>query len=154
MDDIARAQGMSKKTLYQHVANKEELIHLIIQKHIEEEKAFCLAIQKDSKDSISEMFAMAKHVLEMLSTMSSTTVYDLQKYYTNSWNLIEEFESDFIYKVIKNNLERGVAEKLYRSDIDTDIIAKLYVGKSATVTDESTFPRDQYKKDELFKAYF
>ena len=78
----------------------------------------------------------------------------MQKYYSNSWNLVEEYQSGFIYEVIKNNLERGVDEKLYRSDVDSDIIAKLYVGKSAMVTDESTFPKDLYKKDELFKVYF
>lgn len=154
MDDIARGLGMSKKTLYQHVANKEELIHLIINAHIEEDRTFCLSIQKNSKDAISEMFAMAKHYMETLRKMSTTTIYDLKKYYSNSWAVVEKYESEFFYDIIKTNLEKGVAEKLYRADIDTDIIAKLYVGKSAMVSDEDTFPPNQYRKDELFKAYF
>ncbi len=154
MDDIARELGMSKKTLYQYVKNKEELIHLMIQAHIELEKEITTDILKSSKDAISEMFGMAKHVLETLSKLPSTTIYDLQKYYPKSWQLVEAFHKHFIYKSIKKNLERGVKEKLYRTEIDCDIIAKLYVGKSTIVADESVFPSKEYNKEELFKAYF
>lgn len=154
MDDISRELGMSKKTLYQYVKNKEELIHLMIQAHIELEKEIMTDILKVSKDAISEMFGVAKHVLETLSKLPSTTLYDLQKYYPKSWQLVEAFHKQFIYKSIKNNLERGVKEKLYRSEIDCDIIAKLYVGKSTIVADESVFPSNEYNKEVLFKTYF
>jgi len=39
MDDIARKLGMSKKTLYQYVENKTDLVSKIMLAHIETEKA-------------------------------------------------------------------------------------------------------------------
>ncbi len=154
MDDISRELRMSKKTLYQYVKNKEELIHLIIEAHIELDKEINTDIHKSSKDAISEMFGIAKHVLETLSKLPSTTIYDLQKYYPKSWQLVEAFHEQFIFKSIKKNLERGVKEKLYRPEIDCDVIAKLYVGKSTIVADESIFPSKEYNKEDLFKTYF
>ena len=41
MDDVARELGISKKTLYQFVDNKDDLVHKMLERHIAEEKTMC-----------------------------------------------------------------------------------------------------------------
>ena len=55
MDDIARELGISKKTLYQFVDNKADLIQKVVCKFIDSEQETIDAIQKDSIDAIEEM---------------------------------------------------------------------------------------------------
>ena len=38
MDDISHQLGMSKKTLYQYFADKDEIVTLVIQAHLTQEK--------------------------------------------------------------------------------------------------------------------
>ncbi len=153
MDDIARHLGISKKTLYQCVDNKADLIHKVMEQHIETELETMAQIRSASKDSIDEMLGISKHVTQMLREMSPTTVYDMRKYYRKTWDMVEGFQQKHIYDFIKTNLEKGVKEGLYRKDFDPDIIAKFYVAKTLFVVDEEMFPLRNYNKEKLFNAF-
>ena len=153
MDDIARQMGISKKTLYQFVSNKAELVEKICHRHIEEEKEAIDLITKNSGNAIEEMLNIAQYITALLREMSPKALYDLQKYYRKSWALMESLHKEHVYQVIFNNLKRGIAEGLYRETLNADIIAKLYVGKSLLVVDEDMFPLNDYKKDTLFTEF-
>jgi len=44
-------------------------------------------------------------------------------------------------------------EDIYREDLNPDIIAKLYVGKTMFIVDEEVFPLKNYNKENLFREY-
>jgi hypothetical protein len=46
MDDIANSLGMSKKTLYQYYADKDELVDAVVEQHINEIQCDCLGCNK------------------------------------------------------------------------------------------------------------
>lgn len=153
MDDISRKLGISKKTLYQFVDNKGDLINQIFEIQTNIEKEAVTKITAESKDAIDEILGIAKFVTQQLREFSPTVMYDLQKYYRESWMKIEEYHSDYVYSVIKANLERGIEEALYRDNMNPDIVAKLYVGKTMSVVDEETFPLKEYNRENLYKEY-
>jgi len=153
MDDIARELGMSKKTLYQYVDNKADLIENIIRQHIDNEKMALTTIRQYTKDAIEEMLMIAKHVIQLLRETPPSMAYDLQKHYRPSWDMMEKFNHKHIYSVIQENIDKGIEQGIYRADINSDIIAKLYVAKSSFVVDEELFPLSEYNKEILFKEY-
>lgn len=153
MDDIARELGMSKKTLYQYVDNKTDLIEQIFHQHIEEEKKVIERIRSSAADAIDEILKIARYVVEQLRDLSPTTVYDLQKYYQNTWKQMDALHQRHVYTIIKENLERGIRQGVYRSNLSPDIIAKLYVGKTSLVADEEMFPVREYDIKVLYWEY-
>ncbi len=153
MDDISRDLGISKKTLYQAVDNKADLIQQIIHQHIEEEKAAIEVITNEANDAIDEMVNIARYVIKMLKEMSPQAIYDLNKYYKKSWELMESLHQQYIYNIINANIEKGVAEGLYREDINPKIVARLYVGKSNLIVDNDLFPIKEFHREELFLEY-
>ncbi|MCO6489451.1 MAG: TetR/AcrR family transcriptional regulator [Phaeodactylibacter sp.] len=153
MDDIARELGMSKKTLYQYVDNKSDLIEQIFRQHTEEEKTAIERIRRSSADAVDEILKIARYVVEQLRDLSPTTVYDLQKYYRNTWKQMEALHQRHVYTIIKENLERGIRQGAYRPNLNPDIIAKLYVGKTSLVADEEMFPAREYDIRVLFWEY-
>lgn len=150
MDDISRHLGMSKKTLYQLVDNKSDLIRKVIQFHLEKEKSEMDEISDSSNDSIHEMLLTAKLVSKKLRDMNPSTVYDLQKYYPETWEQLQSLHQEYVYGIIKKNIQKGIETGIYRDSIHPDIIAKFYVWKSFILTDEKVFPMSQYNKDNLF----
>ena len=153
MDDIARELGISKKTLYQAVENKKDLLMQVIQAHVAAELEEMNTIQDEATDAIDEMLRVTQYVLPTLRQMSPTVIYDLQKYYQEVWQLIEGYHNEHIFNMIKTNVERGISEGIYRDDFNADIVAKLYVGKTVLVIDEDLFPLKNYNKENLFKEY-
>ena len=153
MDDIARELGISKKTLYQHVENKEDLIGQILKMRIARETAMIQSAIKNADNALEEILTIARSITLELRTMSPKVLFDLQKYYRNIFAAVESFHSDFIYQTIKNNIMRGVREGIYRDNLNEEIIAKLYVGKNLMLVDEGSFPLDTYHRDELFQEH-
>jgi AcrR family transcriptional regulator len=153
MDDIARELGISKKTLYQNVDNKADLIDRIVEMHIQNEKGCLSAITGDSADAIDELLSIARYVLTMLKSMQPTTMFDLKKYYHTAWKKMDRFHLGHVYSVIRQNIERGMREGLYRGNLNADIISKLYVGKTMLLNDEEMFPGSVYDRQDLFVEY-
>lgn len=153
MDDIARDLGISKKTLYQYVDNKTDLIEQIFLQKIEDEKQAMADILLEATDAIDEILKIARFVIRELRMLSPTTVYDLQKYYRNTWKEMEALHQRFVYTLIRENMERGMKQGIYRQEMNPDIVAKLYVGKTTLVVDEVLFPIGQYNMELLFKEY-
>ena len=153
MDDISRTLGISKKTLYQYVENKKDLVQQIFAKHIEEEEAAIKEIVAESGDAVEELLGIAKYITSLLREMSPTTLYDIQKYYGDIWQMVQKLHNKYIYQTIKNNMERGITQGLYRADLNPDIVAKLYVGKTFIIVDEEVFPVREYNIEQLYWEY-
>lgn len=149
MDDISRKLGISKKTIYQHVGNKEDLVRQVIQKFIGIQHEVITTIIKESTDAVEEYLELSRHFLSTIRQMKPTITYDLQKYYTGSWDIITQDHFKFLQNVIQKNIERGIDQELYRENVNADIIAKLYISKNHAIADESLFPLQKYSKDEL-----
>ncbi len=153
MDDLSRELGISKKTLYQSVENKKDLIGQVFQNHTAKELEAIVNIRTEAVDAIDEMIGVANHVIPTLRQLTPTLIFDMQKYYNDVWQMVDEYNQKEIYKMIKENIERGVKEGVYRDEFHSDIIAKLYVGKTMIMIDESTFPLREYNKENLFKEH-
>ncbi|MDF1696774.1 MAG: TetR/AcrR family transcriptional regulator [Saprospiraceae bacterium] len=152
MDDISRSIGISKKTIYQYFENKRALIAAVIDDHIEKDEEDIRKITTQSANAIDEIIDIARHLLSFLKVMSPSMIYDTQKYYPKQWEKVESQHFSFFYNIIKTNIERGQREGLYINDINPGIISRLYVKQTLAITDESTFPINEYKRDELYKT--
>lgn len=153
MDDVARELGISKKTLYQFVESKNDLVVKVIEQHVQEEKEECFSLANKSAHAIDEMFFVMDANTQQMQQMKSNIIHDLQKYHREAWERIQEFIQGFLYGVVRGNLERGVLEGLYRNDFDVDMVAKFHIALSLQLFDETLFPQHSYKKELLFKEY-
>ncbi len=144
MDEIARSLGISKKTLYQVVDNKADLIEKAMKVHIESEKCALDEVHENSENAIDEMLKVGRFISQLLQQMNPSVIYDLKKYYPEGWEMMESLHFEHTHKMIKENIERGVEEGLYRKDLNSDIISRLYVGRMDLVIDKNLFPFGEY----------
>lgn len=127
MDDIARHLGISKKTIYQFVKDKKELVKKGMALMIKEEQSRIIESTKFSKTAIDELIEMTKCVSSKLGDIHPSVIYDLQKYHPEAWKILENHKQEFIHNIILNNIKRGVSEGYYRKNINPEIIANVYI---------------------------
>lgn len=127
MDDIAAQVGMSKKTLYQYFTDKDELVDGVFTGVMEENKRHCCAEQKKADNAIHEVFLAFDRVQEMFANMNPSVLFDMEKYHSATFTKFKDFKNTFLYGMIKTNIEKGINEDLYRSDIDIDILARYRI---------------------------
>ena len=150
MDDVARELGISKKTLYQYVVDKTDLVTKVLDVEITRNSGgFDITTIKGS-DAVDEMIMLNKHVIEMLKEYNPSTAYDLKKYYPDLFRKFYESRHQRMFEWILNNLKRGKSEKLYRPEINEEIIAKLYVYRNEVIIENDQFDLKEYISPKFF----
>ena len=127
MDDVASKLGMSKKTLYQYVSNKEDLVLKAIRFFVENQKKQFEEILQTEGNAIEHFIAINKVISAQLKQMHPSIMFDVQKYYPEAWNVVRDFKIEFISQLIKDNITQGVKESLYRPNLNKEIVAFMYV---------------------------
>lgn len=125
MDDIAKHLGMSKKTIYQHFKDKDELVNILIKDKLTTQDCTMDFSAKNAKDAVEEIFFAIGNMHELLTGMNPKLFYDLQKYHPKAWLYFKNFREKKLGKVISENLERGIKEGFYRKEINIDILTQM-----------------------------
>ena len=154
MDDIARHLSVSKKTLYQHFADKDELVTVMSQHHMKQEVVEYEEITKASENSIDELNKISVRIKCDMEEMNPSLLYDLQKFHPRAWALWLNHKSDFIMRSIVRNLNQGINEGYFRKDINPEIpaISRLILIESAF--DDRIFPKDKFNLAEVQSQLF
>ena len=153
MDDVSRELGMSKKTLYQYFENKEELIHKVTQNHFTCQNKVIEHIIHHSKTAIDEMIGISNWMNTMSKNLNPSLVFDLKKYHPQSWQVFNDHRNTEVYNCIKHNLERGIQEGLYREELDTEVLARIYIARMEMFLDAEIFPYDKFPPEKAFKVF-
>ncbi len=136
MDDISREVGISKKTLYQHFENKKGLIETSMRIILEEDKNKIKQIVENKQfDALGQMVEIFKFSIKLLQSIRPTVIYDLKKYYKDSWVLVESNHMNFMKSIIIDNIKLGKKQEIYRENIDGDLISALFISKMIVVTE-------------------
>ena len=145
MDDIANHLGMSKKTLYLYFADKDELVKAVVDSHIHEVEGECVICRREAKDAIHEIFLTMEHIMEEFTHMNPMLLYDLEKFHFNAYQRFREYKDKFLLQVIKENMEWGIKDELYRPDVNVDVLSKFRIESMMIPFNISVFPPDKYK---------
>lgn len=153
MDDLSSNLGISKKTLYQVVDNKEDLVMKVIENHIQVQHEEMDIILSQGHSAIEEMVKFASYIINLLKNLRPGVVYDLKKYYPSAWKKIEALHFETIDKIILGNVKKGIKEGVYRKNINPEIISRLYVAQALQITDEKLFSSKRFKMEELIREF-
>jgi len=154
MDDIAKELGMSKKTIYQHVANKTELVEMVLNFMREKESNICIDGDITKMNAIDILLAVSRNVSRQMKDLNPINAYELQKYYPSIYREFILKKRDHVYLTLKQNFEQGIAEGIYRNDLDIDLVARLYIQKLVDVHDPEFLSSVNFGFEKVFQVMF
>ncbi len=152
MDDIAKLLGISKKTIYNIVSNKQDLVHAAVGAYIQEEEKTYQKLSNDSDNALDEIISIARHAIKALKKIKPNLTYDLKKYHPKTWTIVEQDHFLFIEQSITSNLKRGIKEGYYRPDLRIDILPKLYVSLTRLVIDNDIFQGQNISQVDIYNT--
>lgn len=151
MDDIAAQLGISKKTIYQFFADKDELVDAVVDDEVNGMQKDCSRVGNDARDAVDEIFLTMEQIVEQLRNMNPMVLYDLEKFHFRSYQKFLKHKHEFLGKIIANNIERGIAEELYRTELNIDIISKFRLETMLLAFNMDLFPARKYNPADVAK---
>lgn len=125
MDDVARELCISKKTLYQFVSDKEDLVEKVLMYELSNRQP--LDNGKKSRNAIEDLFEVHSMINRIIRETNPSKEYDLQKYYPEINKKIVDIKRDITMKAMMYNIKKGKKEGLYREELNETIISKMYL---------------------------
>ncbi len=127
MDDIAREMGISKKTIYAHFSTKLKLVQAATFYVIDNINETISALYVPETLILLKKFSRLKSMVhDQLKNEKSSPAYQLQKYYPRIFKQVKDKQFESVNICIVENLQRGITEGYYRSEIDIDLITRFY----------------------------
>jgi AcrR family transcriptional regulator len=153
MDDVSRELGISKKTLYQYVRDKDELVHKVIEMEVAAHESKMTINCTFEQNAIEQLLEIARCISIMLKDYSPSSEYDLKKYYPDLYLKMRDLRRSHAFRFIDDNLKKGIAEGLYRNDVDPDIIAKLSVALIDSLVDGEIITIEEFLERKFFLEF-
>lgn len=153
MDDIAADLGMSKKTLYKTFTNKDEIVLAVMTTHLCQAQGECARVASSAADAVQEMLTISAWADQQFSNIHPSIFHDLRKYYPAAWALFSEHKGTFILDQITQNLRRGIAEGLFRADLDVEVLARLNLAQIDLAFDPELYPPAQFAPARVNKVF-
>jgi TetR/AcrR family transcriptional regulator, cholesterol catabolism regulator len=145
MDDIARHLSVSKKTLYQHFADKEDIVTLTCRGHLERNAQEFESIRHTAKNALEELAQLSVCLRRNMQDMNPSLLFDLQKYHPKAWGVWLNHKNKFIRESVVRNLKQGIEEGYFRADLDPEVIAAVRLELVQLAFNEEIFPRERFK---------
>ena len=153
MDDIANELGISKKTIYQHFANKTELVEASTLNLFETISEGIDHIRQTGKNSVEEVFAIRSFMMQHLHNETASPFYQLQKFFPAIFSCLRAKQFEKMSACMMDNLTRGIELGVYRKDIDINFISRIYFTGLTGIKDGDIFPAKEFEVNKVTKQY-
>lgn len=157
MDDVAAAVGISKKTLYQHFRNKEELLEGVLKFNLDRVISKLKHLDGTVENAIERMYCRDEDLEKISHSNNTILIRQLVKYYPAIFNKHMLNFSEKFSDVVVHNIGIGRKRGFYREDFDALIYSKIFFQMimsydSSPYIDTEKIDREQYK-NELMLMY-
>lgn len=149
MDDISRSLGISKKTVYQYFHDKNEIVNRVAKTYLENERRNFEEIQINAENAIDKLYRHSRFLRKSFEKMNPVVLFDLKKYYKDSWQLFLAYKKNIFSKSMIETLKEGIEQGYFRESIDPEILITLRMEILELVADGTIFPHDQYDFKEV-----
>lgn len=144
MDDIARKAGISKKTLYQHFANKQEVVSESVIWYKSKIHNHCMELMADSDNAIEAMVRIMGNFDQVHRQINPIAMLELERFYPSAF---QEFRSKLLeddINAIKENIQLGIDTGLYRAEINADFMARYRMEMSLLILHPNLLINDRH----------
>ena len=144
MDEIANQLGVSKKTIYHSFSDKTELVDDVIVDMLQFNKECCQSYKTNSQNAIHEIFLALDMLQVIFDNMNPSILHDIERNYPVTYKKFKEYKYKYLFELVKENIERGIDEELYRPEINIDVVAKIRLETMMLPFDEELFPKNKF----------
>jgi AcrR family transcriptional regulator len=154
MDSLATQLGMSKRTIYEIFSDKDELLAGVLSWMAEKQREMVRKILDESSDAITAIFVMLELSRDHIQGMSPAFHADLKKYHQD---VLLKRADNYEMPDYSNNIEvieNGIKQKLFRDDINPDIVNRCLYSLGRSVMDQDLYPYELFSRREVMNNIF
>lgn len=151
MDEVAAANGISKRTLYEHFKDKTNLLEECLLMMEEKMKMLGEKAFSGSKSIIELVCLEHESQSDMMINMRIRFFEELKKYYPDLYDKMHKRFTDFHKVTTRKFLERGQKEGLFLINIDMEFVGRMVFEIATIIQNSEIFSLANHSRKQLFR---
>lgn len=150
MDQLANELGISKRTVYIHFKDKNELVATCIKVKMVRQMTKDEQLINDAPNSIAAFLGFMKSNIKASKSVNPEYYCDLEKYYPAIWNTKIEDYNAYRKERIATLLRTGMGQNVFRKDIDIEAVSTTIFNIYKSVCSPDIFPDKKFSQKKIF----
>lgn len=153
VDEIAKAAGVSKKTIYHHFPSKEMILKDVMNCKRQEWHEMIDRIYEEDIDFLEKMKKIGYQIANELSNAPLTFFLDLERNAPHLMKKAKEIRRNNITKGFEKFYKEGMEAHYFRSDIPLDVVSEMYYAMMNHLFVMATDSKNNYSIKELYDHF-
>jgi AcrR family transcriptional regulator len=151
MDSLACHLGMSKRTIYEVFADKDELLIGVLSWMAEKQKELVKRVLDESENAIEAIFKLLEISRDHFQQMSPAFQADIKKFHHEV--LMKKADKCELpdYRNNREVIEKGIKQKLFRRDLNVDLVNRCLYSLFRSVMDYDLYPFELFTRRDVIR---
>lgn len=154
MDDFNEKRlekvGLSLDILKQHFSDRRDMVKAVLEHERKSFEEIFNEYDFEGWNAIDIMLMVSNEISNRFFDVTPSITITLSKIYPDIFEEHLEKRSDFIYEKIKINIEKGMQQGMYKNDISSEMIARMYIAKLNDIHNPEIYPPEEFSFSTIF----
>jgi len=152
-EELAAALQLSVSELNTRYADRSTLVHQVMQADIERQKREHAEVFQQYPTAVERLYALIQLGLRDMTDVAPSFISDLQRY-PRTWEMLMDNLNEYSAPQTQQLLNEGIRQRLFRSDINIQLVSKILVEQLNMLINPQIFPPERYNLAEVFRSIF
>lgn len=142
--------GLSLEELKENFTDRRDMVKAILE---HERKCFEEIFNEynfEGWNAIDIMLIVSNEINNRFFNVTPSVTVTLSEIFPEIFEEHLQMRSDFIYEKIKINIEKGMEQGMYKKDISSEMIARMYIAKLNDIHNPQIYPPDGFTFATIF----
>jgi len=150
IEEISRELEIPVQDLHKHVNNETELVEMILTQERKNLQEIFEKYPYKGENAIDLLLSVGKEISDQFRDVTLTINMELHRHFPDIYRHHLELRTQYIFEKIKNNLEHGIHQGVYRNDLSTELLARLYISRLIDLHDPIIFSPGEFSFNIVF----
>lgn len=138
----------------EYFRDKEDLVRQAIEYDLGTSNVFPEEIIARAQNPVEEVILMFQCCANHVKDVHPGFFIQIQYLYPTAWNIYQRHLQINYYYQFYDLLNEGIRQKLFRHDINLEIVTKVLIEQLNVMHNTHLFPKHRYNMDEVFRSIF
>jgi hypothetical protein len=151
---LATALHLTVPELMAQYPNRATLVHHVLLADRERQRREHAELFAKYPTAVERLYGLLKLGLRDLAAVPSQFYIDLQTGFPQVWEAGMEHLQTYSAPQLQQLLNDGIRGRLFRSDINIQLVTKILLEQISLMLNPQVFPPDRYNMSEVFRSIF
>ena len=146
--------NICEETLYSLISNERDLAKKVLEFERESFKVIFDEYDFEGMNAIDILMIVSREIAKRYYDVTPAISRSLKQRFPKVYQDHFQKRMDFIFGKIQINLQKGISQQMYRSDLSIELVARLYMSRLIDIHNEEVFPSDKFSFSTLYEVMF